>query len=287
MSDAAEGTLTVHLEREYDLTRVGLSIRRDFPGDARVYVSADGESWSEAIVAAEGRTHRAIEYFVLAQPARARHVKVVVSSAAPCDEEIGGACAFLNELELYSTIDSFENDPIGNAPRGYQQVTSSWVTDYETGTMGRALRIVDDADDQQATLRWNGAPRTERVLAFALLPLELPGGFLFDIEGVDDADAPVTSYHLAVFPDGSVQHYDFAAEKWTPLAEAGLVPVGSVSRIRVEASVTEATIFVGDEKLATVTPSAPGATALTAHLFSSSGTAAVGDQVLIDDVGFQ
>lgn len=287
IADTAEGELVLHLDGAYDLTRIGLSIRRDFEGSARVFVSGDGEAWSEAIVDARGRTHRAMEYFVLDQPARARHVKVVVESGAACDADIGAACAFLNELELYSTIDSFENDPIGNAPRGYTAVESAWVTDYDTGAMGRALRIVDDADDAQSTVRWLGEARTERTLAFTVHPLELPNGFLFDIEGADADGAVLSSYHLAVFPDGSVRRYDFASEDWTPVGDAGAVPVGAATRVRIEATVDGAKLFVGEQLLGEVAPSAPGATTLRGHVFSSSGTATVGDQVLIDDVYFQ
>jgi hypothetical protein len=284
----AEGTLTLRLDREYDLTRVGLSIRRDFAGSASVSLSGDGKAWTDApIVDAQGRTHRAMEYFVLPEPLLARWVKVVVSTSAPCDADVGAGCAFLNELELYSTIDSFENDPVGSPPRGYQDVVSAWVTDYQTGAMGRALRLVDDSDSSMATARWVGAPRAARLFELAVLPVELPGGFLFGIEGVDELGASVATYHFAVFPDGSVNRYDALAEAWAPLTGAGVVPIGSVTRLRVEATVEEATLFADGEAIATVHPSAAGATLLRGHVLSSSGTAPVGDQLLIDDVYFQ
>ncbi|NUP11707.1 MAG: hypothetical protein HOW73_37145 [Polyangiaceae bacterium] len=288
VADSSEGTFTIELDRTYDLTRVGLSIRRDFSGDAKVYTSTDGESWEGApIVTATGRAHRAIEYFILPELVRARYVRIVVGSEAPCDEELGSDCAFLNEVELYTTVDGFENDPVGNAPRGYRDISSAWITNYETNEMGRALRLVDSSDASMSLVRWTGVAGAEKTFEFSVLPVELPGGFLFDVEGEDAAGASVSAYHFAVFPDGSVAQYDLAAAMWSKLTDPGAVPIGATTRVRVEATTEEASISIDGEEIAVVVPSSPGAVALRGHVFSSSGTMPTGDQVLIDDVYFQ
>ena len=282
------GTFSVALDHRYQLTRVGLSIHRGVRGSASVFTSLDGVQWSAApIVSALDRAHQALEYFVLSRPVAASFVKVVVDAAGGCDAELGSSCAFLNELELYSTVDSFENDPIGAAPRGYTDVTSAWVTDYQVGETRRALRLVDSSATAIARVTWVGTPALQKRLEFAVEPITLPGGFLFDIGGEDANGRKISTYHLSVIPDGSLAQFSATTNVWTKLTAAGVVPFGTFTRLRVDATLDLATIAVFDVDVATTAPSTVGAVALDAHGFASSGTAPVGDQVLIDDVYFQ
>ena len=283
VTDRAGGTLTLHLDQRYDSTRVGLSIRHDAAASASVYASTDGTRWRE-IVRADRRTHRAIEYTVLPAPVPASYVKVVLGGAGAdaCDPELGAHCAFLNELELFSTVDSFENDPVGAPPRGYSQAVGALVTGGLTSR--RALLLDDRSDSAQARVVWTGAARSRKRLEFTVKPLALPGGFLFDVLGTDASGATVNAFHLALMPDGSLDRYDVAAARWEPLTGAGVIAVGETARIEVDAGIDGAAIRVNGEEVATAAPSAPGAIALDGHVFASSGTRPVGDQVLIDDV---
>ncbi|MEW9550796.1 exo-alpha-sialidase [Nonomuraea sp. NPDC050783] len=94
------GRYVLHLDRNYPLTLVGLSLRPGHPAGARVYVSRDGRSWGEPVLTVADRTDYALRYEPVA--VTGRHVKIVVEPTDGCDPEIGRTCAMLNEVELYS-----------------------------------------------------------------------------------------------------------------------------------------------------------------------------------------
>ncbi|TMR23843.1 hypothetical protein ETD86_06735 [Nonomuraea turkmeniaca] len=94
------GRYVLHLDRQYPLTRIGLSLRPGHPANARVYVSADGRSWGDPVLRIIGRTDYALRYDPISRTGR--HVKIVVSPTADCTPETGRRCAVLNEVELYS-----------------------------------------------------------------------------------------------------------------------------------------------------------------------------------------
>lgn len=101
-------------------------IRHGLPESATVSLSTDGVTWS-APVSVTDRADYAMRFQNLGATA-ARFVKVTVDPTSGCDAGLGSAGALLNELELYSTTDSFENDPIGNRPRGWTNMTSAWTS---------------------------------------------------------------------------------------------------------------------------------------------------------------
>src|SRR5262249_18330969 len=151
----------------------------------------------------------------------------------------------------------------------------------------RVLRLLDDSATSAAAVNWIGASAPRKTLEFALDPVALPNGFLFDVRGVDSSQQPVQSYHFAIHSNGDGMRYTASTARWEPLAPAGTVPVGRSSTFRVEAGLDRATLMVNGTVVGTATPTAPGAVALNGHAFSSAGTAPVGDQVLIDDVYFR
>lgn len=92
----------VRLDRQYTLTRLGLSLRNGRVASGRVYASTDGVAWGTAIATFTDRTHLSIEYVPVA--ATARFVKVEVDPSATCDAGLGTGCTMLNELEMYSGL---------------------------------------------------------------------------------------------------------------------------------------------------------------------------------------
>ncbi|WP_433444092.1 exo-alpha-sialidase [Nonomuraea sp. CA-141351] len=97
---AGRGRYVLHLDRQYSLTRIGLSLRPGHAAGARVYVSEDGRSWGEPVMTITGRTDYALHYSEIA--ATGRHIKIVTDPTSRCDPEIGRTCSMLNEIELYS-----------------------------------------------------------------------------------------------------------------------------------------------------------------------------------------
>lgn len=94
------GRYVLHLDRQYALTRIGLSLRPGHPAGARVYVSKDGRSWGEPVVTIKDRTDYAMRYEEIDRTGR--HIKIVTEPTSGCGPELGRTCSMLNEVELYS-----------------------------------------------------------------------------------------------------------------------------------------------------------------------------------------
>lgn len=276
------GSYVIQLDRQYSLTRIGLSLRNGRAATGRVYASTDGVTWGSPIVTAANRTHLSLEYTAVS--AAARFVKVEVDGSAACEAALGAGCAMLNELELYSTVNSFENDPVNNRPRGFSEVNQTWVTRAGVNGSSRALRISDSSPDAHAKVVWpgTGAPAA-RTWEFRVNPVNLANGFLFDIDGRNSAGTAVDSYHFAVRPDGSIARF---GGTWIAITGAGVVPVGQWRTVTVQATTTTATILVNGAQVATGIPPSAASTGLTGYTLASGGTDPVGDQIVVDDVLF-
>ena len=280
------GTFILNLDRTYSLTQVGLSLRNGRVATGRVYTSTDGVNWGEPVVTAVDRTHLAMEYVRFAEPISARYVKVEVDPSTDCEEGLGASCAFLNEVELYSTVDSFENDPVNAIPRGFTEVKGGWVTrasDLDGNDSESALRIVDSYTNAMAKAVWNGPSSASKTLEFRFKPVTLKG-FLFDVLGRTSSGASVTAYHFAVGANGSIGRYDGA--RWVTVAPAGTVTEGRWSTIRVAAGISTASISLNGGTVASAMPAWNPAASLYGYAFASNGTASTGDNYLIDDILF-
>lgn len=275
--------LVLKLDRIHELTRVGLFLRRGLPASATVYVSEDGDAWGEPIVVADDRTHHAIEYFDLPAGVRAGWLKVVGVPHDDCAPPLSGSCGVLGELELYSTIDGFENDALGVVPRGYGEAALARVGFVDDG--GRALRIHDDSDQAHAKLLRRTTASTTKRLELRVRADALPNAMLIDVLGTTAAGDEVAAYHLAWTGDGSLRRYDAAAQTWDDVAGPGLADPSAWTTIRVLAATDGATLCVDGEPVATIVPSTQ-VVSLVGHGFASAGTAPVGDDVTIDDVLF-
>ncbi|MDR7275480.1 discoidin domain-containing protein [Catenuloplanes atrovinosus] len=280
------GTYTINLDRRYPLTKIGLSLRNGRSASARVFVSPDFTTWTQ-VAAPTNRTHLAMEYFTVPAGTEARFVRVELDATAGCDAGLGSTCAFLNEIELYSAINSFENDPVNNRPRGFTDMVLSWQTQRSTDLAGNssasALRIIDQDANQHAKVVWNGAATGTKRLEFRIKPISLVGQ-LFDVLGRTSAGTSVSAHHFAVQQDGSLARYTGTA--WVTVTAPGVIPVGAWSTIVVTANVNTASLEVNGEPVATGLPRTTATTTLTGYSFASAGTAPVGDNFLIDDVLF-
>jgi hypothetical protein len=275
------GTFIVNLDRSYPLTKVGLSLRNGRPASGRVYTSADGVTWGSPVATVTNRTDLAMSYTTLGAPTPARFVKVELDASSTCEAGLGTGCAFLNELELYSSVDSFENDPVNNRPRGFSNITQSWQTqhtaDLDDNDSTGALRIVDTTS-AQSQVTWAAPASATRTLEFRLKPVKLLG-FCFDLHGQNTG---VTAYHLAVNADGSIRRYN--GSSWVALTAAGAVKEGRWSTIKVTATTTSASIALNGTTVATNVPVTSAASSLTGFLFASNGSSSSGDDYLVDDV---
>ncbi|RKR91904.1 F5/8 type C domain-containing protein [Micromonospora pisi] len=285
-SGSGVASFVLRLDRQYNLTRVGLSLRNGRQTTGRVYTSLDGVTWSGPVVTALNRTHHALEYFTLPATA-AQYVKVEIGPSTNCDSGLGSGCAFLNELEVYSLVDSFENDPVNNRPRGWSDIMSGWVTRYGIGDndSASALRISDNDGTAQARATWPATPAPTGTAEFRVNPMALPSRFLITMLGRDASGATTSAYQLAVEPDGSLTRWA-GGGAWAQIAAAGTVKVGAWQTIRVTATTSEASIGVDGTTVADGMAPSAAVTALAGITFASAGAAATGVNVLLDDVAY-
>lgn len=275
---ARPATYELTLDRTYTLTKAGLSLHPGKPAAATVEVSVDGETWQPA--ASTGTTTSyAMKYYPL-DKVQAKYVRITVSDSNV--EPVGNA--FLNEIELYSTVNSFENDPVNYVPRGYSDGIGARVTDFNVDDSRHILRLVDPWVDQIAQLTWKSAPAAKQDLSFRVNSIGYARSFAFTTRGTTADGAAVPAYQLNVGSDGSIGWYDTVAKKWTKLTAAGVAPQKVWHTLRVSATLTSAEVFLNGTLVGTVQPSTPGLSGLTGHQFASSGTTSQYDHFLIDDV---
>lgn len=276
--DDGPATYTLTLDQTYTLTRAGLSLHPGKPAAATVEVSTDGTTWTKVLETGE-ITSYALRYFPInGQPAR--QVRITVDDQ---NADKAGA-AFLNEVELYSTVDSFENDPVGQAPRGYTDCVGASVTDFDVNDSRHALRLADAWNDRIARATKVTAPAPKQNLQFQVNSIGYPRAFMFITRGDTAVQKGVKAYQISLFSDGSIAYYDATARKWNRLTEPGVAPQRTWHKIRVEATLAGAEVFLNGKSVGTAPPTTPGVIALAGHQFASSGTGSAYDHFIIDDV---
>ena len=278
----ANRSVTLRLDRAYALTGVGAHAHLTGPAGLAIETSLDGVTWSTP---AQG-TRSGILY-PLTTPADARYVRL--SDPNP---PTGDGSSFLDELQLYSTLDGFEANVPGAAPAGNGLATATGAVVVAGAPAvepisSRFLRITDTSDTVLSRIAWNhgasaGADYEFKVRASGTST----HGLLFSVLGTDSAGNPVTPYHFLLDAvSGKFYRYDFANATWG--APLGTLAVGSWTwnSVRVAAGPSSATLTVNGQAVATVTPSQPFS-GLTGNQLSSTGTAATGDDWFVDDVGY-
>ena len=270
------GTYTLTLDRTYQLTKAGLSLHVGRPSAATVEVSTDGQAW-QRVVDTGPLTSYAVKYFPVDGVA-AKYVRVTVH-----DPSAEGT--FLNEIELYSNADSFENDAVGYVPRGYTNAVGATVTDVNTAAgESHALLLADAWNDKIAQATWASAPAAEQDLSFRYNSIGYARRFDFITNGTLVDGSTVNAYQLSAMSDGSIAWFSNATKTWTKLTAPGAAPQKVWHTITVSATLTGAQVSLDGTVVGTAPPTTPGVTALTGHTFASSGTTSTQDTFVIDDV---
>jgi hypothetical protein len=273
------GRYTLTLDRAYTLNKVGLSLHPGLPSSAVVEVSTDRTRWTK-VVDTRSITSYALTYFPIDHVA-ARYVRITVND--PNADRAGGA--FLNEVELYSTTDSFENDAVGYVPRGYTNAIGATVTDENTDGDGHALRLADAWNDATAQATWASDPVSTQQLRFRFQSIGYARTLQFITNGVTASGATVPAFQIAMQSDGRLAYYDAATRVWTKITTADqAIPQKQWHAIEVKATLTSAEVFLDGESVGTVPPTTAGVTALVGHTFTTTGTASTYDNFVIDDV---
>jgi hypothetical protein len=270
------GRFTLDLDRTYTLTTAGLSLHPGLPSSAVVEVSTDRTQWTK-VVDTGTITSYALQFFPIGKVA-ARHVRVTV-------KDPNRGLALLNEVELHSTVDSFENDAVGYVPRGYTNAIGATVTNRDTGGDGHALRLADAWNDRIAQATWRSAPVSTQNLSFRVQSVGYARSLSFVTNGTNAAGATVAAFQIAMQSDGRLAWYDAATRVWTKFTTVEqAVPQKTWAGIEVRATLTGAEVLLDGASVGTVPPTNAGVTALTGHTFSTSGTTPTYDNFVIDDV---
>jgi hypothetical protein len=241
-----------------------------------VEVSVDGTQWIPVVDT--GRiTSFAMHYFPIDKVA-ARYVRITLD-----DPNRQGV--FLNEVELYSTADSFENDAVGYVPRGYTKALGATVTDVNTNGDGHALRLADAWNDKMAQATWVSPPAAAQDLRFTFQSMGYARTLQFITNGTTEAGTTVPAFQLSSMADGRLAYYDSATKAWVKITGTDrAIPLKEWHAIEVKASLTSAEVFLDGTSVGRVPLTTPGVTALTGHTFTSGGTTSTYDNYVIDDV---
>lgn len=274
--DGSPGEYTLTLDRVHHLTRAGLSLHPGLPASATVEVSTDKINWVK-VVDTGTLVSQSLNYFGI-DGVPAHYVRVKVDD--PNGRRAGGT--MLNEIELYSSTDSFENDAVDAPPRGYTDTIGVTVTDVNTHGDSHAMRLVDAWSDRPAQATWRSPAADRQGLSFRYLSMGAARTLTFSVMGTTADGTAIPVYHLAQLSDGAIGWYDGKA--WQKIAPAGSAPQKAWHDIAVSATLGGAEVSLNGKVLATVKPTTAGATALTGHKFGSSGTIPTYDNFVIDDV---
>ena len=277
------GTYTVDLQQAQTIDHIGICLQYNTTQSATVDLSTNGTTWT-TVKTYTNVKHNAINYTNIANTS-ARYVRVTVTGAGPL---VG-----LNEIELYSTADTFENYAQNQIPYGYSAPNAGfWVSEGITPPVTgyqryRGLYINDSSSTTQSTITKTVSATATKTFEFRVKTLDYAasgGAIQFHLKS-----GASTAFHLAIFPDGSVKYYNGAS--WLNTtgsgapAGANTVPLNTWKLIKVVASATTdtATLYV-DGVLEGTVGFRQNVSMMDSFLFGSGGSTSVGDQALFDDV---
>ncbi|MET0134074.1 MAG: sialidase family protein [Kibdelosporangium sp.] len=297
------GTFDLTLDREYTLSKAGLSLAIGATQSATVQTKLNaGDAWQDWYSVADQKSF-ALRY---SSPAarKARYVRVLTGSASSCPPGVPAPCSVLNEIELYaSDVNSFENDPVNGIPRGYsvdytvddQGVGHQgvWVSQSAGGSgSSRVLRIADGSAAHLPAVRRVDSSSSVKTLEFRFQPeLWRPAGqgaasgFLFDLLATPVNNVRRAAFHFAIWNDGTIRYHAGGVWKTVGTGPALDPATGLWSAIKIQASTTQARVTVNGTLIGTATRADGATNNLTGHQFAASSTIDAGETFLIDDVG--
>jgi len=268
------GPLTVTLDREYTLDRIGLMLGYGVAQDADVQLSVDGRTWTKPVVAPRGTVDYALRYTEI-EPTRAKYVRVTAPT--------------VTELELYAAdVHTFENDPLDQPPRGFVDTRHATVVDtiMPGADSRRRLSLVDLDPQDTATATLPAPPAPTQRLSFSYAGAMYGSGVLLSVPGPTAAGGTATGWQFHLRPSGGVL-------KLRARTDAGWVEVGALPNqppndtwlpIVIETTPTEARVSVDGVKFPATRSRWQATTGYAGVTFSSWSVEATNMQHEFDDV---
>ena len=274
---ATTGSYTIDLQTSQTLTSVGVCLKYNATESATVDYSTNGTSWT-TIKTYTNAKHNAINY--TDSTITARYIRVNMTG--------GTSPISVNEIELYTRADTFENYAYGVVPYGYTSPANGfWVTETVTPLPSgyqskRALIMYDGQTGAQPSITKTTTAATSKTLDFRYRSKTFAtnGAHQFYVRS-----GTTNVYHLAVFSDGSIRYYNGS---WVVLAAAGTVPTDTWTDIKTVATISPATasVYVNGVLKGTALRENTGPTTMDNFMFATTGTAPIGDEALLDDIDF-
>lgn len=283
--DAGRGrvpSMTIELDRQRPLNRIGLMLGQGQPQYATVQLSTDGRSWSTPVVEARGRRDHSIRYTDFAVQ-QAKFIKITGTAATP---------TAVTEIEAYDAeTETFENEPLFGVPRGWTDAEAAWMTDVpkvdgttEAGGHDSAssLRLWDKWTDKTARITRPAAEADRRQVSFDFAQGDFRTSFQFDVKGA--AGGAGWKFRLRETPQAHLLE-SFDGKAWQPMdtLAAKIAPKTYVP-ITVDAAADRATVAVNGQEFTSTTPA--GAPGRLGGLTLSTGQdpAEYGAAFFVDDV---
>lgn len=281
-------SMTIKLDKAYPINRIGLMLGHGKAQSATVQLSADGVNWGRAVVTRSNTRDRAMRYDEF-KPTTAQYVRIT---------GVRGASTTVTELELYAdAIDTFENDPAFEVPRGWTAAKNAWITDvpdniaysdfggYQSAT---ALRLWDKWEDQNATITRPLAAPADKVdaqLQWGTSDPRAPFTAELNATGADGAATPVVRFQIiqsTTTAPQQIQVWDGAA--WQTVGTVSkLIPGRTYVPMRITADGSTATLELNGQKF-TTSVRAGNAGPFTSLTFTTGDPKYYGGIYYLDDV---
>lgn len=278
--------LTLKLDRAYDLTGIGAYATLRGSADLSIQTSTDGSSWSTP---ARGARSGIVRPFTT--PVHAQYLRI-------SDPNTGSSTiqTFLNELQVYTTSQTFEQNALGSAPLGNgliaaqttqaTVVASAPVSQWVDPISNRLLELKDTSSTALARIAWSHGTSTSATFEFKARASGTPTkGLLLSITATNNGAAALPYHFWIDAPSGNVYRYTPGTASWG--APIGTLPanVWSWNTYSISVSPTAATFTQNGTVVGTTTPGEPF-TALTGNELASTGSDPVGDDWYFDDISY-
>lgn len=280
MKMSSSGTYTIDLKDTLKrVNAMAICLLKGVQQSATISWSKDSINWT-TIKTYSNVTHETVDYTSFS-PINARYVRAVVTGST----KVG-----ITEFSLFRTADTFEDYQQG-LPQDYVASATNpgfWVSEANTpaptGYKSHYALYMDDensSDIKQLSKTAGFSSSATKTFDFKIRTKNFYSGGCIQFRLVSGS---TNVFRMAVFSNGTIKYYN--GSSWLNVNASAVVPLDTWKGIRVIADAPHdtAAIYVDGTYIGKAHRETTTASAMNGFLFSSSGSAAVGDKAFFDDV---
>jgi hypothetical protein len=247
------GSLTIKLDHEYTLNRIGLMMGEGEANSAKIEVSPDGQAWGHPVARTGLRTDYAMRYTDI-KPVRAEYVRITAADNA--------RLTAVTELELYAAdLLTFENDAVSSTPRTLEDTRFAFVADTVVPGAGNSsahMVLVDADQGAKATATFRASqPEKDQRISFAFEGYGYGAGAVWEILGTDASGREVAAFRLHLAgdsPKNLMQVRAWNGSAWAAVGGVGpFIPNKQWMTITIESTAKSTTVLVNGKVAGTTT----------------------------------